>query len=646
MAAVSPKHTQVEHLFRPVFEIKIAWAWIACAVITPFMNDIETSNGVPVWYYIVGVMIVVALGYFATAMPYIKRQMLLTINRKTFLTTSTLRKMNKLRKRQLNKGKDKREVSIGKGFDWGAEHAQRAYQVLDMSSGLSEVQIPFSLKLIVKALSHETKKLGGSPWIHGMGDEQNKYIVEDTLYGHTFIAGNVGTGKTTLLRLLSINALHLGNVLVILDPKNDKDWQNTIKMEMEYLGKGDQFYHIHPSKPSESARIALLKNFTREVEVANRVAPLMGGAGGNSKPFQDFAYEIIYLTVLALKYLGRPVRLTSIQRVISSGRRTLAKEVFLKFFKTINLDGAESEIAQEIRQNKGIDELVVMYNLYVDKYKKHHECTAVDGMAQFALHEQGHYDRMVVTLKPVLTALTASPLDEILSPIDDPNKFDSRPLVNLHEVVEKGGCIYISLDSLTDGQSAGFISRLILSELAAVAGERYNRDDQYSRRVTIANDEVHASLENNDALLNILAQGRAASIQMILATQTVSDIESKTDEATSRRFLGLCNNFISMRTTDPKTQEYVTQQFSKTSISQVQAQSGSGNTSSESMLSFSASYGERVMNTREDAFPMELLGQLPILQYVARLADGRRLKMRLPVLINNDKPGARAPWIQ
>ena len=202
------------------------------------------------------------------------------------------------------------------------------------------------------------------------------------------------------------------------------------------------------------------------------------------------------------------------------------------------------------------------------------------------------------------------------------------------------------LDSLTDGQSAGFISRLVLSELAAVAGERYNRNDQFSRRVTIANDEVHASLENNDALLNILAQGRAASMQMILATQTVSDIESKTDEATSRRFLGLCNNFISMRTTDPKTQEYVTQQFSKTSISQVQAQSGSGNSSSESMLSFSASYGERIMNTREDAFPQELLGQLPILQYVARLADGRRMKMRLPVLINNDKPGDRAPWVQ
>tara|TARA_R100001480_G_scaffold41477_1_gene54301 strand:- start:38 stop:691 length:654 start_codon:yes stop_codon:yes gene_type:complete len=215
----------------------------------------------------------------------------------------------------------------------------------------------------------------------------------------------------------------------------------------------------------------------------------------------------------------------------------------------------------------------------------------------------------------------------------------------MKSVMEKGGCIYISLDSLTDSKSAGFIARLVLAELAAVAGERYNNDDSQARRVTIANDEVHASLENNDALLNILAQGRAALMQMLLATQTVSDLEAKSDKATANRFLGLCNNFISMRTTDPITQEYVALQFSKTSIAQVQAQSGSGTSTSESMLAFSSSYGERLMKTREDMFPQELLGQLPILQYVARLADGRKLKMRLPILINNDKPGQRAIWL-
>ena len=139
---------------------------------------------------------------------------------------------------------------MGTGFVWGAEHAQRAYQVMDMDSTLSDVQIPSFLKPIVASKRKETQQLGGAPWIHGMGDEKPTSIVEDTLYGHTFIAGNVGTGKTTLLKLMTINALHLGNVLIVLDPKNDTAWKESIKSEMEYMGIGDQFYHIHPSSPS------------------------------------------------------------------------------------------------------------------------------------------------------------------------------------------------------------------------------------------------------------------------------------------------------------------------------------------------------------------------------------------------------------
>ena len=77
---------------------------------------------------------------------------------------------------------------------------------------------------------------------------------------------------------------------------------------------------------------------------------------------------------------------------------------------------------------------------------------------------------------------------------------------------------------------------------------------------------------------------------------------------------------------------------------QVQAQVGTGSSTGHSMLEFSSSYGERLMKTRENSFPEELLGQLPILQYVARLADGRRLKMRLPILTNDEPEQSRAPW--
>lgn len=642
-----PAHSKIEHLFRPVFELNIASYWIIGALATLLVSGVSfTNESMSTGWMVFGVMLCVGVGYLIKAWPYLTRQLKLTINKKTFLTTSRLRELNKLSKRMRGRGKDKREIYIGDGFEWGAEHAQRAYQVMDMDTEFSEVKTPFFIKPYVTFNAKETKELGGSPWLHGMGQEKQTKIIENTLYGHTFISGNVGTGKTTLLRLLSINALHLGNILVCLDPKNDQDWINTLKQEAEYLGLSDNFYHIHPSKPSTSARMALLKHFTRITEVADRVAPLMGGAGGNSKPFQDFAYEIIYQSAQALRYLGKPIRLTEIQRAISSDRRRLAMDVYSKYFTESLGEGWQEKISKELDALMEEDELEAMYAYYNQYLKKHHPNNVVDGVTQFALHPSAHYTKMVVTLRPVLTTLTADPLDALFSPIDDPTVHDDRPIVDIKSLVEKGGVLYISLDSLADGQSSGYLARLILAELAAVAAERYNSEDDQARRVTICNDEVHASLENNDALLNILAQGRAAMMQMILATQTVSDLEAKSDAATANRFLGLCNNFISMRTTDPTTQEYVTAQFSKASISQLQMHSSTSGSTSTSMLDFESSRGERLMKTRESTFPEELLGQLPILQYVARLADGRKLKMRLPVLINNDKPGQKAPWIE
>jgi conjugal transfer pilus assembly protein TraD len=635
-----------EHIFRPIYELNMSTTWLAGAIATPLVSSVGISPAGFTTSTTMAASMLAVSGYYAwSSYPLIKRQMKLSINKKTFMNTSTLRVKNQLAMRMKGRGEDKREVFIGNGFEWGAEHAQRAYQVMDMDSGMTEVQLPFFLRPIVKLKNKETKKLGGSPWIHGMGDEVPQSIVEDTLYGHSFIAGNVGTGKTTLLRLMSINALHLGNVLLILDPKNDRDWKESILKEMAYLGIEKNFYHIHPSAPSKSARIPLLKHYTRITEISDRVAPLMGSSDGSGRSFQDFASGIIYHTANALRYLDEPIRLTKIQQVISSDRRGLAMRVMRKYYDQTVGEGWEVNL-QSVLEKISPDKLTALSIYYNDNLKQRKQLAVVDGMIEFALHDEAHYAKMVVTLRPVLTMLTAEPLNELLSPVDDPRIDDPRPIVDMKAVIEKGGCIYISLDSLTDQKSAGFIARLILAELAAVAGERYNTNDTQARRVTICNDEVHASLENNDALLNILAQGRAAQMQMILATQTVSDLEAKSDKATANRFLGLCNNFISMRTTDPVTQEYVALQFSKTSIAQVQAQSGTGNSTSESMLAFSSSYGERLMKTREDMFPQELLGQLPILQYVARLADGRRLKMRLPILVNDDKPGEKAPWLK
>jgi conjugal transfer pilus assembly protein TraD len=105
-----------------------------------------------------------------------------------------------------------------------------------------------------------------------------------------------------------------------------------------------------------------------------------------------------------------------------------------------------------------------------------------------------------------------------------------------------------------------------------------------------------------------------------------------TDQATAERYLGLCNNFFSMKVTDVQTQEYVAKQFSQTNISDVGVQYSIQSGTGQALSEFSGGYKENITKTREDMFPTSLIGDLPKLQYVARLSNGQKLKCKLPII--------------
>lgn len=660
MRRTDPLYT--ENIFRPVYEANIALAWGAGALATPALSLASSGVGGLAFSSIMSAMMACnAVRWGVKSMPLLKRHYRLHTNRMSVITDKDLRKRHQVKSRFTGKKSVNRKIFIGRGSKWGNEHANRAYQIMDFDSEHTDVKLPFALQLLLRnsKAKIETEKLGGSPWIHGIIDEVDQEIDEETLFGHSICFGNVGTGKTTFLRLLSVGLLHLGNVIIALDPKDDSDWREALEREAKWLGMGHRFFHVQPSKPSKSARMRLLGKYNRVTEIADRVAPLMAGSG-SSKGFQDFAYSVIYTSALGLEYIGKPINLINIQQALtSSGRVGLAEKVLDQYFKIHVGAGWKERLAGTLERYGEKEPLWIrMVNYYYQVLKEEHGSnTAVEKIWELVSHDENHFQKMIVTLKPVLNALTAAPMDDIFSPTDDwesvvqENREEAtRPIVDFDDLMEHGGVLYISLESLADGQTAGFLSRIIMAEAAAAAGRRYGKAREKGvtqRRVSVINDEVHASIENNDAMLNLLAMGRAAMFQLVLATQTRSDLlSSMANQGTADRFLGLVNNFFCMRTTDPATQEYAAKQFNKTSITTVQAQKGQSTDSSKRLGDFSTSRGVRAMKAREDAFPEALLGELPKLQYICKLADGRKLKMRLPVYINATGAYERAPWVQ
>lgn len=649
---INPAFT--EDMFRPVYEANISAVWAAGAIITPLTGAASIGvAGLGVSGIMAGIMGACSLYWAAKSVPRIKKHVRLHLNKRTFIDERQLRRLHKLPKRIKGSTKVERDIYIGDGFEWGNEHSNRAYTVMDFDSKKSDVKIPLPLRIMLHRRRKVTRTLGGSPWIQGLGDEIKVMVREESMFGHGVIFGGVGTGKTTLLRLLSVGFLHLGNVMLVLDPKNDPQWKDVIVKEMEYLGLKDRFFHVQPANPSKSARFPFLKRYSRISEIADRVAPLMGGEG-SSKGFQDFAYSVIYAASLALEYNQQPVSLVNIKQSITiDGRYRLALDVFQNYYEEKEGSNWKDKLQASLDEY-GNGRLEQMANYYFAKMRdKHGREEVCEAIWELASHPEDHYVKMIVTLRPIFNALTAAPMDDIFSPVEDwsdsmSTSKDTRPIVDIDDLLEHGGCIYVSLDSLSDANTAGYLSRLLMAECAAAAGRRYNTgqlEPQQVRRVTVMNDEVQASIENNDAMMQLLAMGRQSQFQLILATQTRSDVISKmSNPAAADRFLGLTNNFFTMRTTDPATQEYAAKQFNKTSITTLQSQSSQNTDTASSVLQFTSSTGVRAMKMREDAFPEALFGDIPVLQYVCKLADGRKLKMRLPIFIHKSRDRL-APWV-
>tara|TARA_R110002051_G_scaffold6931_1_gene32739 strand:- start:315 stop:2240 length:1926 start_codon:yes stop_codon:yes gene_type:complete len=629
-----------ENVYRPIYEIDTSLWYFAAATITASnINFGDDGNVGSIAISATAILALQGVSSLKKAGPLIKRQYNLFFNKITFENVEDLRLKNDAENFIKRDGKYDPKVNkiyIGDGFEWGVEHANRSQQIQGFNTAKDEIRLPLIFKPFKKKWMERTQKLGGKPWIQGLGDETKQYVNADAFFGHSMIMGNVGTGKTTLFTLMSLAMIHKGYTVIVLDPKNDTAWRKALQREMEFWGKGDDFHYFHPSQPTTSCKIDPIKNWNRATEIAERIASIMVESGKEDS-FVRFNWNVINSTVNAMLYSGISPQIKNIARYATSDKNRLAIKCLEAHYEKVYGNLWESEKKAEI-DKYGKAKLERLINHYDAVVSLTHHSNEVSGIISLVLHNAEHMQKMTANLLPIFSVLTAKPLDDLISPETanmnegDDTTFMDNSLVDTADIVENGGVLYMALDSLSDTKTAGYLSKLILADIAAVAGARYNFSEGKGRRVAIFVDEVHAAIAGNEALLNLLAQGRAAWMQMFIATQTKADLESKTDKATADRLLGLCNNFFSMRANDSSTQEYASKQFGEVPISTQQITLGQSSGNTDDLTDFGSSYSERLSKQNDKAFSESLLGSLPTLQYIARLADGRTLKARIPVV--------------
>lgn len=613
-----------ENLFRPAYEVIAAVGWSVATLAMGYVTLVSRAPSSAFWY-----MGLLSIAFAAWRWRQTLRLWMFKISLAgrpfLFMRASTL---SALMHREPSK------LWIGFGFEWTPVHTQR---VMEIRRRAVKTVMPPAWFMKMKKLKplDETK---GASWIHGVEpNEKHIYVPLDALEGHVLVFGTTGSGKTRLLETVVSQAIARGEVLVIIDPKGDKELRDIARKACMACGRGDAFVNFHPAFPSTSVRIDPLRNWGRSTELASRIAALMV----SDDAFQAFAWSALNVVADGIIYVDKAPNLMMLRKYIEGGPDSLMERVLKEFFSR-NIPRWESLVTtflEKARNGKlplklsaaATPELLAYIYFYRNEVPEEKRDQVVDGLLSMVEHSRDHLSKILASLVPLLRMLTAGELGRLLSP-DAEDIYDERPILDTKKLISGGHVLYLGLDSLSDATVGSAIGSIILSDLTAVAGDIYNYGEGKPKKIQLIVDEAAEVV--NGPLIQILNKGRGAGFVTWLLTQTLPDFIARMgSEPMARQMLGNCNNLIALRTKDRQTQDFICETFGKTDVQVVARSQSIGSRTDDGGLHFTGNASESLQQTEVDLIPPELLGMLPDLHYIASVAGGRIIKGRLPKII-------------
>jgi len=618
-----------ENLLRPAFEFVAAVAWTLAAVVM-LLIALFTNLPKSAFFYMGAISTAFAAWRWRQTIHLWDFKLNLSGKPFAYMKAVTLLKLMKYRPDDL---------WLGFGFDWGPTHTQRAAEI--RKRDLKTV-LPPEWFINFRGAHQAVKQVVGLPWIHGLEEKEEQiYVPLSSIEGHTLVFGTTGAGKTRLFEVMIVQAILRGEVVVIIDPKGDKELCNIAEAACKIAGRPNAFVKFHPAFPSESVRIDPLKNWNNPTEIASRIAALMPSESG-SDSFTQMAWKAVNVVVEGLVYIDQMPNLIKLRRYIEGGPEKLMEEVFRTYF-TRNVPRWETLVApliQRAREGKlpikiaAPAEVLAYIHFYKNEVPEEKREPAVDGLMAMVEHNRDHLGKILSSLVPLLVMLTAGEIGKMLSP-DASDMDDHRPIMDTKKLINGGHVLYLGLDSLSNATVGSAIGSMILADYAAVAGDTYNYvDEKNMKRIQMFVDEAAEVV--NLPLIQLLNKARGAKNTLTLAAQTLPDFIARMgNEARARQILGNCNNLIALRTKDRQTQDFIVETFGQTEIQVVSKSVGSGNRTEDHGIDFTTNVSYSVQEKSVDIFLPELLGMLQNLHYIAFMSGGRLIKGRLPKLLNS-----------
>lgn len=596
-----------ENPWRPNIEAKMAVVWGGAATATLMIGKYMPVP-IPMKFSAIAALVCTGMAAYRGLAAYNRFVDSSRLNNSGFEFMSIAELAQKTEEAKRNKS-----VWLGDGFDWTDIEAQKMHSMIGLG--------------IAKTIGKSTDAhgLNGAYWLHGLDEETDRFMSLDNLVGHTGFVGTTRVGKTRGMELLIGQAILRGECVIVIDPKGDHALQENMKRICEKIGQPERFVYFHPAHPERSVAIDPMRNWNRRTELASRVAALIPSETG-ADPFAAFGWKVLNDIVNGLVATGVSPNLAHLKQYIEGGADNLVLNTLRHHFIDHVADW-ESRSSGFVKKHK--DRVL---EAYIDFYKQIaiHEAQSsdLDGLISTFEHNRDHFQKMVASLIPILSMLTSDPLTDLLSPTAEIG--GKRQSTDMAKIINNSQVLYLGLDSLADGTVGSAIGSIMLADLTAVAGDRYNYGIDSIKPVNLFIDEAAEVI--NQPTIQLMNKGGGALFRVTLAMQTLADLPARLgDENKARQVMGNINNLICFRVTDGDTQEYITNGLPKFKYKSITLRYGHG-ADAHLQDEYKSSYQESVNEEEAPVIPPAILGELAPLHFFAKLSGGRIIKGKIKIL--------------
>ena len=581
---------------------------------------------------------------------------------------------------------------LGMGFLWESIHAQRLYDIelhknqrfTRFSDGYYRARAYCNRQhhgLFARALARYLESdsllnpwrpapgLEGKTWLHTVGmpeGEQPVYQPLSTRVSHTIVFGTTRVGKTRMAEVLITQDIHRGDIVIVFDPKGDRELLLRMYVEAKAAGREDQFYMFHLGFPDLSAQYNPVGSFLRVTEVATRIANQMPGEG-QSAAFREFVWAFVNQIAKGLVLLGRTPSYPMLKQY-SADVEPLFIDVMELLYQRHNHDYrprlAEYEAAllmpAEKRRDAGFNFVIpramndrgqrgkAFWLLFREVGEQlpltpTERDVALSMMKAFQT-DASYMAKLVASLDPFLEKMTTGAVSRLIAPdFTDLN----RDVFSWSQIIQARGIVYIGLDALSDAEVAATVGNSMFADLTSVAGRLYKHGADhglpaypktgYQPKICLHADEFNELA--GPEFVPMLNKAGGAGVQVTAYTQTLPDIEARVgSKSKAEQMLGNFNTVVMLRVLNESTARLLVEKTNKVNVSDIATFSGSSdNPDITSSVRFHASTQSREVSQSVELLRTSDLAKLPKGQAFALLDGNNLYKLRIPLLRYNTR---------